>query len=52
MGGGEDDGWAQPAGVGGRRSREEGGKEEECDGGTGGSGMNRTVGYVTAVFGF
>ena len=36
-----------------RRGREKTmGIREECVRSTGGSGMNRTVGYVTAVFGF
>lgn len=36
-----------------RRGREKKtGMKEECVCSTGGCGMNRTVGYVTAVFGF
>lgn len=35
-----------------RRGREKMGMKEECVCSTGSSGMNRTVGYVTAVFGF
>lgn len=35
-----------------RRGREKMGMKEECVCSTGGSGTNRTVGYVTAVFGF